>query len=150
MRFSYLLVVGSDGGRAANGLNKITSLRRPQMFQIPPSDHVLLNIRCHCELPVAANLVDPSGMAKSHCFLHRKPIPGGLTPEKMSGCRFILYSAGSSKRGAKAVRRARRSPQQLTKLHSKWNPTTDNSTASSGIAKSRCFLQRISIPMRVA
>jgi hypothetical protein len=38
-------------------------------------DYHLLNIRHHCELPVAANRVNPSGIAMSHRFLQSWLIP---------------------------------------------------------------------------
>jgi len=69
-----------------------------------PCDRAFPNIRYHCEFPVAAKLVCPSGIAKSHCFLQNWPIPGTPTLGRMSRHSFTPLRRGarqSSRDGGK-------------------------------------------------
>jgi hypothetical protein len=76
--------------QGTNGLNQIISVRRLQMSK-SPCDRAIPNTRYHCELPVAANSVNPSGFAKSHCFLQSWLIPERPTLGTMSRRRFTPY-----------------------------------------------------------
>jgi len=67
--------IALGGEQATSGLRQILQFDGRRCSRAP-CDHFLLNIRHHSELPVAANLIDPSEMAKSHRFLQKRLIPG--------------------------------------------------------------------------